>query len=719
MSSILQKEPSHSSMNLLMKYPSIYTLIFLCFFGWNYSFAQIDSLEKLLPTLPDNTQKVDVLNKLSYLYHNNDIQQTFAYANEAFALTNSLKYTKGRATAFHTLSIANSISGDITQATEFNDQAIHLADSIKAYRLLAGTYIAKGILQDKADNPEIAIQFFQKSFDLAEQEDFPNGIISACFNLGNVYSDLEQFDKARNSYKRAIITGESLQAENEVAWGNRCIARSYYDEKNYLKAESYFEKALKLSRAIKDKRSLSFTLSEFASNHLKLGKRELAEQYMQESIELIRAVGDTEGEIIGLQDLAQLYIETDRPNKAIEISNQALVINKKNKSSFFKIQLLEIISSAYAQKQAFKTAYEIEQLVKSEKDSLDYTSKLELTAELEQKYQTQKKETENTLLRTEQIHQSAVIAKQKTINFILMIVALLLALLGYVAFSAYRNKQRNNLLLEEKVAARTLELQTINTQLIKSNEELSRFAYVASHDLREPLRNITNFTHLLQKSLRSTAEGEVLQFMDIIQKNTTHMNNLIIDTLEFTKLSNKEVKKSQVNINHILKNIKSSIATRLENRNATINILQPLPVIQTNEGLLFSVFKNLIENGITYNENSAPIININHAIRGDHYLFSMNDNGIGIPKEYRETIFIMFKRLQNREKYEGSGMGLANCRKIINKLGGKIWVESDGQNGSTFFFTIPKTNAQKASLPFKKISAKDFPASVEKAKNMN
>ena len=712
MLSKFQKKQIISLKKLIIKQLHVYALILLYLVSSTCSFAQIDSLEQLLPTLPENKQKVDVLNELSYLYHNNDIQQTFDYANEAFALTNDLNYLKGKTAAFHNLGIANSISGNIQEAMKFNDKAIHLADSIKAYKLLIKAYQSKGFIQNLASNPEIAIQFFQKSYDLAEQENYPSGIILACLSLGNSYADLEEFDKARVYYNRAISSGKSIKNKSDIAWGLRSIAKTYYDEKNYTKADTIFKKALNIAREANDKRALSFALSEYANNHLKLGKKELAEQYMLESIQLIQAVGDNEGEILGFQDLAELYLETNQPNKVIEISNQALALNKKNSSSIAQIDLLDILSDAYVQKQEFKTAYEINQLAQAKRDSLDYTNKLNLTAELEEKYQSKKKEAENRLLRAEQLHQTDVIAQQKSINFFLGIVAFLLAILGYFIFTAYRNKERNNLILEEKVAARTLELQKTNTQLVQSNEELSRFAYVASHDLREPLRNITNFTQLLQKELQATEKEEVLQFMDIINKNTAHMNNLIMDTLEFTQLSNKTVKKAAVNLNHTIQNIQSSIATRLKNRNATINILQALPIVHANEGLLFSVFKNLIENGINYNESTAPIININHSTKETDYIFSINDNGIGIPKDYQETIFKMFKRLQNRDKYEGSGMGLANCKKIIDKLGGKIWVESDGVNGATFFFTLPKVEKKKTGISSKKRTGKSISLSV-------
>jgi len=206
--------------------------------------------------------------------------------------------------------------------------------------------------------------------------------------------------------------------------------------------------------------------------------------------------------------------------------------------------------------------------------------------------------------------------------------------------------------------------------------------------------------------LQDTQQDETLQYMDIIHKNAIHLNRLIVDTLEFTRLSNINDATAPVDLNKILNNIESSISNLLIKKKATIELVKPLPVVQANNSLLFSVFKNVIENGIIYNESLTPTIKIDHAVKGEDYLFSIADNGIGIPKAYQETIFEMFKRLQNREKYQGSGMGLSNCKKIIHKLGGKMWVESDGENGATFFFTLPVSSIVK--------SQKKVPKNVER-----
>jgi len=672
-------------------------LCFLYLISTTFTFAQIDSLEQLLLTLPANEEKVEILNELSYLSHREDIQKTFSYASEALELARKLDYTNGKAHALLYLSIAHSISGDSELSKEFNNTTIHLADSLEAYILLMKAYNVKAFLLMKEGKPEEAIAIYQLALDIAKREDDKKGYSSIKLNMAEIHAKNGDYKIARNHYKKAIEMAKENGNTHVVTWGYGLMADTYVQEKNYVKATTYLEKAIKDAEQSKDIRTVSYAKSRLAKVYLETGKIESAQQQSLAAIDLIKKVGDKDVLAEEYIHLICIYLKGNLPNKAISTSKKGLNLTDEINSIQQKIKIQELLARSYAAINDYQKAYEYNTLTQSIKDSLDLSAKKKLTAELEEKYQSKKKEAENAILRTEQHHQAHVIAQQKSINFFLIIVAFLSALLGYFAFKAYRNKQRNNLLLEEKVAARTLELQKTNTQLVQSNEELSRFAYAASHDLREPLRNITNFTQLLQKELQSTPKKEVLQFMDIIHKNTAQMNNLIIDTLAFTKLSNNAIKKTAVNINDTIKNIKSSIADTLKKRQAIIDIRQPLPTVYANEGLLFSVFKNLIENGITYNESGAPVICINYTARGQAYIFSINDNGIGIPKEYQETIFKMFKRLQNKEKYEGTGMGLANCKKIINKLGGKIWVESDGTNGATFFFTLPMVEKKKVA----------------------
>lgn len=665
-------------------------------------YAQLDSLEQRLSSLSDNEERIDLLNELSYAYHRKDIQKTFDYANEALALAKTLGYGKGKAFAMHYLSIANTIAGDANLSKTLNAKAIHLADSLQAFDLLISTYNVRAFNLTKSGEPAKAIEAFQFALDIAQRENDKKGYSSIALNLGEVHANNKNFKKARFYYQEARTAAKEIGEIIRTAWADRLVAETYLEEKNYEEAITFFEKSIKGATIGQDTRSIAIAKTRLAKAYLETGKFKSAQQQAIESLELMGKVGDKEGLAEGHMVLSATYIKGNQASKAIVAAKQAIELLEQVDNIQLKIKAQDLLVQAYGSAQNFKKAYELNVLTQALKDSLDYRNRMNLATELEEKYQSEKKESENILLRSEQLYQKEIIEQQKSINLILIALAILLALLGYMALHAYRNKKRNNLLLEEKVKERTTELQKSNTELVQSNKELARFAYVASHDLREPLRNITNFSQLLQLKLKGKEDREMEEFVNIIHKNTIHMNRLIVDTLEFTRLTNSETNNQKVDLNETIKNIKSTITNTLVKKNAQIELLSPLPIIVTNESLLFSVFKNLIENGINYNEHQAPLIQINHTEKGGFYRFSVTDNGIGISEKYHKTIFEMFKRLQNRDKYEGSGMGLANCKKIISKLGGDIWVESDGANGATFIFTIPKAKIN----PFKNLSGK-------------
>lgn len=651
--------------------------------------GQIDSLEQRLTTLPEDTQKVDILNQLSYRYHRKDVQQTFAYANKALALATKLNYGKGIGFANHYLSMGNALSGNTDLSKTLNIKTLKIADSLQIFDLMMNAYNMQAFNFNKDGQHVESMKAFQKSLDLALKTGDKVGYSGVALNLGEINANKKNYEKARTYFHQALEVAHETKETAKIAWAYRMIGDTYAEEKKFTEASPYLEKAVEGALKAKDHRSLAYTKLRLGKVHMELNKIELAEMEILASIDLIQKVGDKEGEMDGYVSLMKVYLRNKQFNKVIQVGQKATELATQYKSVELQLEMQDLLSQGYANTQNFQKAFQLNLSSQVIKDSLDITNKLNLATELEEKYQSKKKATENALLRAEKEHQINTIEQQKAINISLGFVALLLALLGYAAFKAYQNKHRNNVILEKKVAERTQALQLSNTQLLQSNKELARFAYVASHDLREPLRNITNFTTLLQEQFKGKSNEDALVYMDIIHKNTAHMNQLIVDTLEFTRLNAVEKAKTAVDLNQTINNIKSSIASTLSQKQVVIELEKPLPIVQANDSLLFSVFKNLIENSINYNESERPTIKINHTIKGEAHLFSIADNGIGIPKEYQETVFEMFKRLQNREKYQGTGMGLSNCKKIINKLGGKIWVESDGQNGSTFFFTLP------------------------------
>lgn len=244
--------------------------------------------------------------------------------------------------------------------------------------------------------------------------------------------------------------------------------------------------------------------------------------------------------------------------------------------------------------------------------------------------------------------------------------------------------------LEELVTARTAELTRANQALASSNAELEKFAYVASHDLQEPLRMVASYTQLLRRRYSGKLDGDADEFIGFAVDGATRMQQLIQDLLSYSRLTTQgkplELVESQAACHAAILNLRQSI----EDSGATVNI-EPLPVVRADATQLTQLFQNLIGNAIKYRHQQAPEIHVTASANAElsYWVFSIRDNGIGIDPQYLLRIFEMFQRLHTREQYPGTGIGLAICRKIVERHGGRIWAQSEPGVGSTFSFTIP------------------------------
>ena len=235
--------------------------------------------------------------------------------------------------------------------------------------------------------------------------------------------------------------------------------------------------------------------------------------------------------------------------------------------------------------------------------------------------------------------------------------------------------------LEETVKLRTEELS-------KSNSDLTHFAYIASHDLREPLRMITSFLQLLERRYADKLDQDANEFIDFAVEGAKRLDNMIKDLLEYSKISNKEKEFVSLELENILKEALMNLVVQIEESNVVISY-DPLPNVYGDEKLLVMLFQNIIGNAIKYRRSETPKIHISAKKENDHYIISFRDNGIGIDPKHLERIFIIFQRLHRNDEYEGTGIGLAIVENIVHQHGGQIWVESELGKGTTFHFTIP------------------------------
>ena len=220
------------------------------------------------------------------------------------------------------------------------------------------------------------------------------------------------------------------------------------------------------------------------------------------------------------------------------------------------------------------------------------------------------------------------------------------------------------------------------------NQELEQFTYLASHDLQGPLKTITNYINLIQEDYAEQLDEHAAKYLQVISNAAGRMKLLINGLLDYSRLGEKREVES-VNCKEIVENILSDLALLISEAHASFDI-DPLPTIKGNKTELILLFQNLIINAIKFRKKGiAPHISIRVKKGKQYWEFAIQDNGIGIEEEYRERIFIIFQRLHNRKEYKGTGIGLAHCLKIVKAHRGRIWVESQPDEGSTFFFTIP------------------------------
>jgi PAS domain S-box-containing protein len=230
-------------------------------------------------------------------------------------------------------------------------------------------------------------------------------------------------------------------------------------------------------------------------------------------------------------------------------------------------------------------------------------------------------------------------------------------------------------------------------ELKRSNDELQQFAYVASHDLQEPLRMVASYTQLIAKRYKGRLDADADEFIAYAVDGSNRMQGLIQDLLAYSRAGAKGKPLREISSETALKEALTNLRATIEDSHAVVTH-DSLPAVTTNDIQLAQVFQNLVANAIKYRGPEAPRIHISATKNGgNEWIFSVRDNGMGISPQYFERIFILFQRLHGREEFEGTGIGLAICKKILERLGGRIWVESQPATGSTFHFALPERDA--------------------------
>ena len=232
-------------------------------------------------------------------------------------------------------------------------------------------------------------------------------------------------------------------------------------------------------------------------------------------------------------------------------------------------------------------------------------------------------------------------------------------------------------------------LKILMVELKRSNEELEQFAYVASHDLQEPLRMVSSYTQLLERRYKDRLDDDAHDFINYAVDGANRMQRLINDLLSFSRITARGGEFKTTDLNPILGQTLVNLQQRINDTHAII-VNDELPTLAVDAGQITRLFQNLLDNGTKFQVDEAPRIHITVKEQDSDWLFCFRDNGIGIDPQYKDRIFVIFQRLHSKTDFPGTGIGLAVCKRIVERHGGKIWVESELGKGTSFYFTISK-----------------------------
>lgn len=654
--------------------------------------SEIDSLWGLYhqETLEDS--KIDLLNDISFGYRRIHPDSALKYAEQALQLSKENNYIKGLTEAYKNKGIAYyKLSYNADSIIYCYQTAARLAESIDDYYTQAACYnnIALVRIYNLAYNEAIqslvqALQFYE---DNRIKEDRLKALILG--NLGSAYHAQEDFDRAIFYFEAAMSVGKSLH--------NNSIIAIFVDEVANVKMkmgkiEQAYEDVMGVMETIgqmEDLESQSNMLITLATIECKLNKFSKAEEHALAALEIAKNQNFTRKKIQSLAVLSTTEEANGAYDDAISFSKQALDIAQQTEMFLYEARSLLQLSNLFEKINDPQTAlYYLQQYNEVHEKNRDRQNK-EMTARLEADFQAKAKQSQIELLQKEQAVQKSrirILWVFSICTLLLLLIGAAMLLLRWRTSKAINEKNVKLAKAEQKLHEQNHRLQ----EYIESNLQLENFAYLASHDLREPMRTIVSFSQLLRKSAGHKLDQRESEFLDFIQEGTKRIEMLVNGLLAYAKINNARLIIQKINVRMIIDQVCMDLQQLIREKKAVIEVDYLPDSLLSDPSGLYQVFQNLISNAIKYHQvDTPPTVKIGYKEEEQFHHFTISDNGIGIAPEFFERIFLLFKTLKNKSLSNSSGIGLTTCKKIIEKMGGTIWVESEEGRGSTFHFTLP------------------------------
>ena len=568
----------------------------------------LDSLKFELQNAKVDTQQVILLNKMAWESHRNFPDSSRIYVNQALDLAMSISYKKGEARAMNLIAILESMAGNSDSSQILNTKALEIGKQIKDPWIISITSNDLAIYFAEIGDNESALKLYQLSLEntIALKDTF--GIVITLFNLGLFHNNLGN-DKDQDEYFiKAYEFGKDCSDDKAKIQGLYGIGIKHDLSGEFEEALNYFNTGYDLAERNKDKIMMVSFIEAIAFVQQNKGQEELSILTLQKAEPLAQELGPSFVAIL-YSNLANILLDQRKYNEALVYAEKSLQLAEDHKNLSLSSTNLFTISEAAHQQGNYKLAADSYKRNQVFLDSIYNTEKMSLIHDIEARYQNEQKEKENQVLLLAQEKDQALI-KQKTFQTrAISIISILTGLLAILAFRAYRARIGNLKDLELRVKNRTIELEESNKKLKQSNQELEQFAYISSHDLKQPLRNILDFANLLQTKKRDLLDGEANSYVKVISDSSARLDNLINDMLSYSVIG-KSVEQKKIDCNEVMAEVLTDLEVQIKEKNARI-MSDFLPTINGYRTEIHSLFLNLISNSIKYSKPGVkPLIKL-------------------------------------------------------------------------------------------------------------
>ncbi len=632
-----------------------------------------------------NDQQIDSLVEVGYKSISKDKAQTLSSIKTLENIAKEENNPRIESYILYLKSCYEIFFGDKKLAIQHADQSIAISKENNYKYIIAKNRHILGLMYQLDGQYDKAINEYFNALNINTELGKKSELIKQLNNISICMRELKDYEE---SLRNILLTekvaeelgNDHLYYASKVNAAYVLLDQDKYDEARKVLAESefYFTE--------KDNAIYASIFYNILSE-INLGQDSLSQAYInaRKALQISKEFEYEHGIISSNYVIANIFFVQKQFDKSAEISSSILNEIDEGISTRYVEQLYLIASKSYQKLNKPREALKYLEKNNALLNKIFDAEKRNLTMKLNLEYNLKEKEKENESLKRQVSLDNKLIRNQKYLYTVTSIIAILSLLFAYLIYKSLRLRQRYNEELETAIESRTKELSLANKELKSSNMELERFAFIASHDLKEPLRNIISFSSLIEKKISQNADPDNLKFYtSVIQRAGYRLVNLIESILSFSILKDTNPNFKNIDLNAILKETENSFL------NTNIKITSSkLPTVKGDQSLLFSVFQNLIQNAVKYNDKEKPTLQIEASINNDMHIIQFIDNGIGIDKKYKDKIFKMFTRLNSRAEFEGSGLGLSLCQKIMNIHNGDIWLEDGHSSGCTFVISFP------------------------------